>query len=381
MSKMDTLTFRSVVFDIQHEQGQTPMQILSSSFQKVGSFFLHAGYISMRRAFSDHDAEWILKNHQPVLKLDMAEALRLHGEVIGSVGQTHDSWLGSLSSSINDPATMIMGIAGFCLFIAAAYHFRKSKCRRSIVYPIAIFGMAMTVLAVSAGGPAKAPPNNQSVKPPWEGMARRAYEHPEDATKAMLYGIIADGIVNTKGAVTSLVDIQGEVGIPSNTLTEGQQYALATYGYDGWGRPFKLSSQRNKAFVGPVNDIVISSDGKDGKPETEDDIKASICPPSPEAKWEYHRWAYFLRELDHRKLMLIHRWKGEDFQYRNRRLAKQLTGGLLFDAVPLKSAFPAEMYQQFATSKRPSPLILVVFHDTSGNLAADGKIRGIGSIA
>lgn len=294
------------------------MQILASSIEKASEAFLHAGYISA------YPREFEAYGYNTVsgVQYEVAEALRLEGETLAShiPSQDFTSLLAAVTGS-GDWLPLALGCAGFFGALAGAYAVRQRLGGAPrLVGQIAACLIAVLCLAAatcSTSGPEPLPD-----EAPWEGVEIRDYANPEDATFVILNGIIADGIINVGQAVETLPNIQNEVGLPASTLTEGQAYALKTYGLDGWGREMRLDREGNA--------YTVTSAGADGAFDSEDDISVTVAPCNNET-WDVKRHAFFLREHEGSLLLFFHRWTGSHFLYRNPVEASELTGGELYD--------------------------------------------------
>jgi hypothetical protein len=195
--------------------------------------------------------------------------------------------------------------------------------------------------------------------PPWKDVEQRAYANPEEATQVLLYGIIADGLANTRQMVTSLANIQYEVGLPIKHLTEGERYALKTYGFDGWGNPFRFT-------VDDYGEYSVTSAGADGSFGTGDDTGITTHKYRL-STWDKRRWAFFMRKDENEYVLLFHRWPGRQFIYKNRKKAHSLTGNGMFDLLPEKDLRHyqdslKESYDEIAKAVEYDPLILVTLN-------------------
>jgi hypothetical protein len=311
------------------------MVVIGASVAAVAKMFLHAGYISSgpRPMFDfalPHGAAKV------AVELDVAEALRLAGDS------------GSVAAARIDPGTIgasLPGAAGWTVPLLAAgaffaalalvyplvkranLHGGWTRRRRAAVFLVPLLA-PLIVIAIGARLPVPE-------APPPEAVIPRAYADPQAATQALLHGLIADGIINLGRPVERLADIRDEVGLPVNKLTEGEAYALKAYGFDGWGRPFRLtvSEERWPAYR-------VTSAGADGRYDTEDDIGISVR-QCDNWNWDTMRHAFFVRKAGAGLVLFFHRWTGHEFKYRDRKLARALTGGTLFDAISIAEGKPA----------------------------------------
>jgi len=332
------------------------MQILAASVARSAETFLHAGYLSAyprpMRFFS-----FYFEPTRSTVELDVAGALRLTGESLGQAGGggAETAAAGTIGSLQGWPVLLLI-VLSFFLGLSLAYRIRDRRMRRLVLF-IPILGGAM-LLAYLEGGKFFLP-----TTVPWKDVELKEYVDPERATLALLHGIIADGIINIGQPVKSLANIQNEVGLPVRNPTEGEAYALKTYGIDGWGHPFRLRREGEKYHV--------ASAGRDGEFDTGDDIQITLRQCGNES-WEFHRHAFFIRKVGFDHLIFFHRWTGRHFLYRNRKWAQALTGGELFDVVSprdletgrdkdARSARLREMYNRVSEGLDHEPLVLQVF--------------------
>jgi hypothetical protein len=340
------------------------VNILASAILRAAGEFLHAGYMSATPRTLD---PYRFEHGKPLLQLEVKEALRLEGETLVQGPAPGDGSLPGVPAHAPDPALAAIGpaeawiflIGGTGLFfLSVALAVRLRSPRQSALQPLLIGILALGVAGALFAGTEQAPRRgaahsgkaaserkaskgktsasspdrpdlfseaggSPSSKPaPWEGVARRAYVHPADATRVILFGLIADGLTNVKPRVESLAEIQDEVGFPNKDLSEGQRQALKTYGFDGWGNPLRFRSS--------VREYRVASAGPDGRLDTGDDIllQAEACGAST---WDDARWAHFIRKKGDRAYVFFHRWSGGTFLYRNRAAASAMAGSDLFD--------------------------------------------------
>lgn len=385
------------------------MQLFAASVQEPADLFLHAGYISAHapapRAMSPETAKEIFQSYEPVIKLDMGEALRLKGEAVGigpaqgksgaEIQQARSKLdVGALGA---EGAALSWGLACFFVGLALLYRLKDHLRRRQLSAAIAALVLLLTGFAALAGGFGSIAQTAHDSPPPWQGIARRAYAHPQAATQAILYGIIADAAANCPHALNSLADIQKEVGLPARKLTEGQQYALATYGLDGWGRPFRLARVSTQCLFAKGDDqpvtvplekwsefenkgyafkrtipahYSITSDGQDGTARTPDDVELQLAPfAATSAAWERQRWGYFVQQIGERHTLFVHRSAGPEYRAHNGWRARKLTGSNLFDAMELLEGSADSVYRPLAKELPYHPLVLVVFRTPNGDFS------------
>ncbi|MBI5544431.1 MAG: hypothetical protein HY901_11105 [Deltaproteobacteria bacterium] len=326
------------------------MQIFAASAARAAETFLHAGYVSA------YPREMYLHpSGEPKLALELTEALRLKGETLASSWTAGDGAGGAASLGGGGPwmpvllaaAALVSGLVVWLLL-----RDRVSASGRRWAAAIAGAGSLVAGLACGPGLP---------TVPPWQGVAVREYADPQQATVMLLNGLVADGIINVRQPIDSLANIQGEVGLPKKALTEGEAYALQTYGLDGWGREMKLVIVEGEEVA-----YTVKSAGADGIFDSADDLAITVQ-QADEESWDSRRWAFFLRKGEQQTpTILFHRWGGELFRYSNRARAEALTGSSLFDA--LRDEWSSEQrdalkarYETAAAAVGYEPVLRVVF--------------------
>lgn len=327
------------------------MKILAASIAQVAERFLHPGYISANPRALD---TYAYPDGSPTLQLDLAEALRLDGEALASAAPGSGAETASAAVATAGPwPSPLWGVVAAALALAIWYLLRDPHRRRWR----AIAPGGALLAAVLAVGACSDDPEPLPTHPPWEGVSLRDYANPEQATLALMHGIIADAVANVGQPIDILPNIQNEVGLPTRQLTEGQAYALQTYGIDGWGQEFRLSAQ-------PAYQV--TSAGPDGIFDNDDDL-TMIVGQYDDENWDMSSRAWFIAEHEGQQVLLFHRWTGELFRYADQPLAEAVTGGGLFDALSM-AALEADQqmsvsgaYQAAATGVDHPPLVLQIF--------------------
>lgn len=397
------------------------MQVLAGAAPATTGF-LHAGYTSAGpRPFTYSNPSWqesaqIIDTGTP---LDVAVALQLEGETLSDSPAAAEVAVPDgveVGASVFAP-TLGLAVA-FLLLIAFLYAARVWGTWRRLAYAIAGLMLLLVVVAVSLPSiaryretmhrPPALPPANEPA--PWEGVPPRAYADPPTATLALMHGIVASALANAWWPVETLAQLRNEVGLPAQDLTEGERYALQTYGLDGWGRPFRLQSHPLDPAQGGMTGYeaaqqralgkvvvavqaatrnfntesmryVLTSAGPDGAFDTPDDIALNV-PGLAEYTWDAYSPAPLLYKHGQRIVWFRHRWPGRTFRYANEQWARRLTGGALFDLAPadglgrylayikgsgedneeMVHAGPKvpELYERIAAGKPRPPLVLVI---------------------
>ncbi|MBT3224606.1 MAG: hypothetical protein HN348_36525, partial [Proteobacteria bacterium] len=280
------------------------MEVIGSAVTEATQNYLHAGYISAYPRSLGH-----YNFGEPTLQFDVAQALQLKGEALASLSTWGDSWFASIAGT-GDMSLLLGGTAAFF----AALGLASLRPRKQ--------SMAALSIAALLGLGAGACKTKVSEPPPWEAAALEEYQHPEDATKVLLYGLIADGLASGEGRVDALADIQHEVGFPTTKPTRGMSYALSSYGIDGWGKEFRFKSH-GESFE-------VTSAGADGRFDTPDDLSLAVR-RATNSDWEQQRWAFYLDNSSEDPQLFFHRFSGKHFQYGHHDEAVVATGTELFD--------------------------------------------------
>lgn len=295
------------------------MKIIASSIAQVAETFLHPGYISANPRAVDPYA------YNPSEEAyEVGEALRLTNESLASAGGLGESATAAATTASSGSLPLLLAGA-LCLLgvLATAYiHHEKllSALTRSGWRAFAPVGASALAVFIFATCGQELEPLPETI--PWEGMELREYENPELATRVLLHGLIAPAIVNVGQPIRTLANIQNEVALPTSELTEGEEYALQTYGIDGWGRELVLTDLSGSYRV--------ASAGADGEIDTNDDIQIDVSQTS-DSEFDYSREAFFLRQNEGELHVFFHRWNGDFFIYNDRPKAEGLTGSDVYD--------------------------------------------------
>lgn len=323
--------------------------------------FLHAGYISAYPRTIARSFDFSTK--EPVVELDLVQALRLKGESLGGRASGVDGAMGAISGGSPEWLTILgvvlgfFGVVSLLYLLQDKYPLMRQRWRWTALASVALAGLAVTMCMKTETAPLP-------TSSPWENAPFKEYEDPEKATVAILNGIIADGIQNIGRPISTLSNIQDEVGLPTRDPTDGMKHARNTYGRDGWGRDFKLTSEEGGNYV-------VRSAGPDGKYDNSDDLHIRVAQCDDE-NWEYQRRSLFLREDGGSVKVLFHRFNGKHFEYMNQALAKETTGGILFDLISGKELERdwdhnaqhdklLTAYNRFAQDATHEPIVLQVF--------------------
>lgn len=292
------------------------------------NLFLHAGYISsMPRSFYlPHylDVEKTDKVVEPPLNLDVSKSLQLVGdstEPVTKAAIAHPP-NNRTQAAVNNLAEMASGLTLFFCCAGLLHYLRRYSQRLAFVLLIVL--LLSSFIGMNAYSKNNRKINEFVSYSAHPGISGRAlYKNPHAATLVIMHGLLVDGVINSNGVITSLDRIQKEVAFPTMQLTDGMKHALDNYAFDGWGRPFALSTVDEHHYQ-------IMSLGHDGKPNTKDDITIRF-ERGDEGNWDGTRWGLFAQKEGNDLRVYFHRWPGELFNFQNRDLAMLKSGSSLFD--------------------------------------------------
>ena len=350
------------------------MKLFNASIVESVDTFLHAGYISAYPrpleggAYPSGDS---LSEAQKILELDMQSALRL-GEPItdGGVAEASGALIGGIGSG-----ELLFGALALSGLLALYFLLKKptvlSNLRPHTVVSAAAVS-AMLLITPHCGDDGNSPPGDDGsgdtlpTDSPWEEEQPQSYIQPEQATLAILHGIIRPALVNIGQKIENLANIQDEVALPTKVLTDGQRYALRMYGLDGYGNPFELIPTRLKNVDGEVYwQYTVTSAGADEEQGTEDDISATFS-QNINDNWSWGADpVYYIVEDGDKAVLLYHRWNHKMFEYSDKAGAKAVTGSDLFDIVPWlnheQTSAVQTAYDEMKAESDVAPLMLQVF--------------------
>lgn len=220
-----------------------------------------------------------------------------------------------------------------------------------------------------------APVQAPTPRSPWEGVTLRKYANPEQATRVILHGLIGNALIFSGSAVESLASLRNYVELPTQNPTEGEAYALTTYGLDGWGKEFRLRSG--------TDDNEVTSAGADGLFATTDDLTlkvpfADATLPDRDDREMPVRSAWYVSSAEQSPYVLFQhvaetgRICGSDppcytYIVPNASVANSITGGKQFGAFSMAelpapaNTEVAARYRNVADKTAYTPLILEVF--------------------
>lgn len=263
-----------------------------------------------------------------------------------------------VAASVAAPLAVTLALVGLLLLPRRA---RPRALARSTLGALAIgLGCTVGLLRAEPAKPdAATVPAPASVAAPASAAASAAsaasaataagatprFAHPREATLAILYGLLWDGLVTTplpkderRGhrPFRGFDELRGELAFPVAPLTSGMAFALSRPELDGWGRPFVFAAKGS-------SDYTVTSVGEDGLPGTGDDLVLAVDKPF-DPSWARHRQALFLRRQGDATLVFYHRHAfGESWWrmgYHHRALARELTATELFDVIEERQLYP-----------------------------------------
>lgn len=312
------------------------MKIISGSINGESNQFLHAGYLSgSPTSFARGGSYRIARSDIEVI--DVKAALRLEDSendakpVVSIVhpGNT-SSLLEQLKSGVYNPDIFVFLIVAVFFFYLTTLYYRRIKTKSSLNRSLAV--MALPVVLVLLGvcitwsGPGA---EMRGIPiPRWREVPVREYADPGLATKAILYGIIGEGMSGCYYGIENLAHIQSEIGFPieRREYTPGMVYALNTFGLDGWRNEFRFGRDGNKYRV--------SSAGSDGVHDTHDDIIITTLFKGGRG-WMHRVGGVYLRDVGDQSCIFLHRIGDHKFEFANKAKARKATGTDLYDMIPL----------------------------------------------
>lgn len=351
------------------------MQLIGASLVETVDSFLHAGYISAYPRPLEPDAypPGSGEGTSAVLnvQLDLVEALRL-GAPATDTGDGVDTSAAVIFGG-GGGTELLLGALTLTGIAFLVYLMRRQLGERRTALAPACSTMALLLL-MSAG--IHCGDNEQVSLPteaPWQGITPQDYAHPDQATLAILHGIIGPALANIGTNVETLANLRDEVALPSGDPSEGEAYALTAYGIDGFGNEFDLEIHE-KADVDeqPYRGYTVTSAGPDGVFDTDDDIFADFDQTINDGWGWTPQYAYYLVETDGQVDLLFHRWNHEMFEFQEEERASALTDSDKFDVMSQERlraeqiAAMTEAYESEAAEADHAPVVLQVFSYPEG---------------
>jgi hypothetical protein len=244
---------------------------------------------------------------------------------------------------------MAIGVILFVLLAGFLYRLRRCSPRLVVVLLSALASclVAGAVLdGMTQGGFHRADGGRASALSAASTTGEWAYESPREATLVLMYGLIADAVINAEIDVKSLDDVRPYIGLPTPEPTEGMNYAIRNFTRDGWGHPFVFSKAVTRHGLPTVKATYsLTSVGPDGIPNTDDDISMSLEQFAGGGFGLQDR-ALFSMKTGKDVMVLFRRWPHGVFLPINREAALRGTGGFMFDMFRLNGS-EAGIYGQF----------------------------------
>ncbi len=350
------------------------MKIISSSINKAADTFLHAGYVSSGAKPIDTDQYW---PNDPTLQLDIVKALELKEEIPVSGGTISKKTSAPIQANAGFGytdvflVTLLLCLCSAFLFTALHQYVPQIKRIPAVCFLLCCILCIPFQMSCDIQFPDNETDNSTIGSDNGTEILTKQFTDPELATKAILYGMIADGIANYRSYenITSLEDISSEIALPTTEPTPGMAYALENYCSDGWGNRFDVLKEGDA--------WIVTSAGGDGDFDTSDDISISVVPLDENDDFFWHngvedmkRWAFFIRNVEDEFVTIFHRMNIYDYIYKNKTEAENITGNYLFDLFTLddfddnenwKSINVKAAYEDFKESSDHEPIILQIF--------------------
>jgi len=346
------------------------MDIFASNFNHPIGSFLHAGYVSSSErpisSIYDFGHEDLYPEMTPKIELEVTSALRLKeakteetASITAGAGKPS-----SFTSNTGVTTSMIAGVSFFILIVGVLYVLRKhlQSIHKRLIPAVSVTALAIIVIFVGCISARNArsydlPPEDATAF--WEGVPIQEYADPEQATLAIVYALVAEGLRSISDSVSTLVQIKNEVGLPKKNLTQGERYAIQTYGLDGWGTPFELHGNSEEGYT-------LMSAGPDKIFSTEDDQKFFFY-SHRYIDFGYMERAFFIQKINGELAVCLHRFNWSYFKYYNQEMAIEIMGSDLFDLVFVgeinKDEFKTacmDTYNRYKDTFSYEPLILQV---------------------
>jgi hypothetical protein len=326
------------------------MQIIASSGGSVLSFFAHAGYVS---AYPRALEEYTLPSEPADRVIDVAEALRLKVEALGSlvpqsgIVESPGFWAWA-ASGVVALGMLVLALMALRKVPHLQVMWRRARGSTALLAGVSLFAVTLVTRAWGVGE-----------TEPWEKVQLRSYVHPERATWVILHGLVGPALENKSGKVSRLAELRDRIGLPAAKLTEGQAYAVSTYGLDGWGREFRLKVYEKWGR----SSYRVTSSGKDGRFGSADDL-TFWARQLDDGNWDRSRYRrmLFMRRQGRKAYLLFHRWWGKLFRFKNQRLAEKLTATELFDVwrvSKIRREKVRDLYRQTARRLRRDKLYML----------------------
>ncbi len=233
------------------------MKIFGTSIHEAADAFLHAGYISAYPGPPDVAGSYPMfqDTADTGYAASLDAALRLAD---GELAEHAATAGGGLLASLGPMGPGLLGIAACAALVALAWRLSG-----------AWGGLAPRALRWSTAAPALAALGLASacLVPPWQDLEPRDFDDPQAATTVLIHAVVRDGLLahqEDAGRALNLAAIQDHVRLPGDALTEGQEYALQAYGWDGWAHDLDFATPDSAHYE-------IASAGADGELDSADD--------------------------------------------------------------------------------------------------------------
>ena len=230
------------------------MHVFASSVQQAADTFLHAGYISAQPPAMAMEYPTLLDTANTGYAVSIEQAFQL-----AESGGAESAMTAGLVEMLGGAAPHLLGATGL-----AAGLWLLWRLSSRVIVPTRVPAMAVMMVGLWVFG--------ACVTAPWEDIVPEDVADPDVYTTALLHSVVKEGISAhhfEDGTVDNLSAIADHVALPVDQASESVQYALDTYGLDGWGNEMELSI--------PEEDIyALTSAGADGEFDTDDDLIAEF---------------------------------------------------------------------------------------------------------
>lgn len=231
------------------------MQLFASSVTQAAETFLHAGYISAQPPAMAMEYPMLQDTADTGYAVTLEGALRLSEAASQQAAVTAGPvWFETLGGAL--PA--VAGAVGIAALAWWAIRHRPAWMPRPVP-ALGTLALAVGLMVACVGNP-------------WQDVPPEDFEDPDAATELLMQALVADTVVahhGDAGTVTGLGQLDGEVGLPVDELSDAQQYAIDSYGRDGWGNDFAFTHLGEGQYE-------LTSAGPDGELDTDDDVVLAI---------------------------------------------------------------------------------------------------------
>ena len=339
------------------------MQIFANSIQETADTFLHAGYISAQPSSMALEYPTLQDTADTGFAVTVEEAFRLApatAEAAMSAG------VFEAMAAAAPPLAVVAATAAALVVVARAAGRRVGSPR------LAYGGILGTLLAgVMVLG--------ACIEDPWSNVEPEDYDDPTVATLMLMHSVVKEALTihhHDAGAAAGLAAVADDIALPVEELSEGVEYALSTYGRDGWSNDLMLEQPDDGQYR-------VTSGGEDGEIDGSGDLEMDV---DVNDLYGPNRTYYLTRRSD--TLWLFIRampdaWQSNELDgtgdeagyfFDDRFYGVPLTAEYLEQAWESHGSFGTEdmdwptivadlaiFYQQFVTADDPDPVVIQIF--------------------